>query len=170
MSRSHKQKVLVALGIVLVSVVCILYFLFRYASGPFDSAYYQMFEAARSGDLHQVKRLVDRGADPSGVRDYLETEPFMEFTSPLMVAVSRKDLPMTEYLLGAGADPNLVEGPNWSPLMEAIEQNNNEIVKALLRSGADPKTGYGDNDSAGQHALRRNRDNLVSIIENHTKK
>ncbi len=72
---------------------------------------------------------------------------------------------MTEYLLDAGADPNLIEGLNWSPLMEAIEQNNSESVEALLRFGADPKTGYGQDDSAGQHALRRNRETLVSIIE-----
>src|SRR5687767_11359343 len=59
---------------------------------------------------------------------------FRGFT-PLMLAIFRGNLKITNELLAAGADPEAISKKDgFTPLLIAIEQGNPEIVQAILKA------------------------------------
>jgi ankyrin repeat protein len=89
----------------------------------------ELVTAVRSGDLDQVRRLLDAGEDPNEVGG--------DTTSALAWAAFGDDIGATMLLLDAGADPNLVNRFNVGPLHEAIILGNPEMVEVLVNAGAD---------------------------------
>jgi hypothetical protein len=144
-----------------------LFFLDRDRSRFGYERYDAMFRATRDGDLSKVKRLIGLGADPTGIKDYTAGELYMEFTSPLMVAVENRDHKMMDFLLTSGADPNFVEGSMWTPLMCAIENKDEYAVAQLLRHGATISSGYGEDDNAIEHATRRELPSIRNVLIAH---
>jgi len=61
-------------------------------------------------------------------------------TTPLWSSLFRQDLALTEALLKAGANPNVISPSNnqSSPLLFAREQGNRELIALLLKYGAKP--------------------------------
>ena len=88
----------------------------------------ELATAVRSGDLDQVRALLDQGADPNAFGG--------DTTAPLVWAAHGDDLEALRLLLDAGADPNLANRFNVSPLHEAITWGNLEMVEALVEAGA----------------------------------
>jgi len=85
--------------------------------------------AARVGDLASAKLLVEAGADIDAVDHW-------GISSTVYAAHSGFD-ELVEYLLDAGADPNLA-GAGFSALHLAIFRRNESMVRVLLEHGADP--------------------------------
>jgi ankyrin repeat protein len=55
----------------------------------------------------------------------------------LIDAAARDDVAAVRDLLNGGADPNAIDGDDWSPLLRAVLGGSVEIVGTLLDAGAD---------------------------------
>jgi len=112
-----------------VILFCLLFVLatgYRAESAPRTPT---LYEAARSGNLAEVKRHLDKGADVDA-KD-------AEGITPLMRAAEGSNkLEVVKALLDKGADANATNNAGWAPLMWAAYHGNTEVAKALLDGGA----------------------------------
>jgi len=90
---------------------------------------YKLLNAAKAGDLTQIKTLLSTGDMDINVIDSFQT-------SPLMMAVDNKHLNVAEYLLQNGADIHLDNKYGYTPLMQAVMRNDPKMVNLLLDKGA----------------------------------
>lgn len=84
--------------------------------------------AADQGNLEQVIALLAAGANPD--------EKHMNDFSALHYAALRKNFAITQVLLDAGAQFNIVSNLGWTPLHCAALKESFEVVQALLGRGA----------------------------------
>jgi hypothetical protein len=88
----------------------------------------RLIDAARSGDIAQIKQLAAAGADLNaggGVNNW----------TPLMHAIHKNQRGAVEALLEAGADPNAAPG-RTTALVMAAGYGQADIVQVLLNHGA----------------------------------
>jgi cytohesin len=99
----------------------------------------ELVKASLEGNLAEVRRLVESGADINGT-DQHGMGPLLTFT-PAVV----------EYLLSRGADPNRQKNENGAPVLSGIAYMINvACVRLLLSGGADPNLA---NQNTGETAL-----------------
>jgi len=93
-----------------------------------------LIEAARTGSLDTIKRLLDSGADvnrPGPTGDGWDA-------TPLQHAILSRQSGAVRLLLDRGADPNRVAGPKApAPLVLAAGDTDPTFVNLLLAHGAD---------------------------------
>ena len=87
-----------------------------------------LFEAAESGDLSGINRLLDAGANVNCVLD--------GDGSPLIAAARHGRLAAAQLLLDRGADPNLPVPGDGNPLIMAAREGHAAVVSLLLDRGA----------------------------------
>lgn len=91
---------------------------------------------AITGNLPEVKKLLDEGVDVNATNQYGQT--------PLMMAAWHVHKPVLDALLEAGADVNTTAGYatgyGWTALMFAARSGNTDIVSTVLEAGADIKS------------------------------
>ena len=118
----------------------------------FAMPFSQLCDAARNGDVAQIKALTAKGADPnepSGGYDW----------TPLMHAVHKNQIASVAALLDAKANPNLAAASTGrTPLMMAAGYGQTAIVQLLLRRGANPKLTDKNGESALDYALTGTND------------
>lgn len=90
-----------------------------------------LVSAAESGNLDEVKRLVETGAQLNAQDDRGRTA--------LMAATHGNHPEVLEYLLGKGADVNIRDERSDNPLLYAGAEGLLEIVKLCIAAGADTK-------------------------------
>lgn len=90
-------------------------------------------QAALAGDLPEVRRLLDSGADPNAP----------DVGSPLYFAAQRGHTDVVTLLVERGADVNAVTRFGTA-LQIAARGNRTSIVELLLRNGADPNLPGGE--------------------------
>lgn len=94
-----------------------------------------LIQAARTGSLDTITRLLDSGADvnlPAPTGDDWDA-------TPLQHAILARQPGAVRLLLDRGADPNRVAGPNAPPpLVLAAGDTDPTFVTLLLAHGADP--------------------------------
>ena len=116
-----------------ISAYCLLlFFLFfnvNYVHA--DPLNKQLRQAAKQGNLHEVKSLIADGAD-------IEARSKKGYTV-LHVAVIKGKTQIVEYLIAKGANVNNVSNRGSTPLMSAAHRSYTEILQMLLTAGADPK-------------------------------
>ena len=88
--------------------------------------------AARTGNLDEMRDLLDRGADPN-LADAAHNRWI-----PLMHAVHKHQLEAVRLLLERGAAPDGPRALRVTPLMMAVGSGQVEVAVALLDKGADP--------------------------------
>jgi len=102
------------------------------AKQPADSP---LIQAARTGSLDTIKRLLDAGADvnlPGPTGDGWDA-------TPLQHAILARQAGAVRLLLERGADPNRIASPNApAPLLLAAGDTDPTFVNLLLAHGADP--------------------------------
>jgi ankyrin repeat protein len=107
-----------------------------------------LIQAARTGSLDTMTRLLDSGADlnlPAPTGDDWDA-------TPLQHAILARQPGAVRLLLDRGADPNRVAGPNApAPLLLAAGDTDPTFVNLLLAHGADAAT----EDAGGVTALAR---------------
>lgn len=90
-----------------------------------------LHEAAWRGDLGEVRRLIEGGADVNWRDSIGETA--------LFGAAAWGHVEVVRFLLGAGADCNIAEASiGYTPLHWAASHGNLETLKLLVGAGADP--------------------------------
>ena len=99
--------------------------------------YHFLNRAAAGGDFYAVELLLDQGADVDGLgyNAVQQCGYSFEFSSPLRVAVSKRDLRMVELLLARGADPNILEGEDVTPTDIARRDGPKDILDLLVKNG-----------------------------------
>lgn len=97
--------------------------------------------AARSGDLRQVRALLERGADPNEADG-------IDGATPLQAAIEGSKAPdarheLVSLLLAHGADPRRLDANRSGPLFLALLHQDTCVLELLLRHGADPNSEIG---------------------------
>ena len=112
--------------------------------------------AASNGNLDLVKLYVELGADVNSFNSYpLGAGGY----SPLTNAIGGNHEDVVEYLLQAGADPDVKVGKFGVDLLEAVKKNENKKIITMLEQARSKKTEQG---GAGQPATApelKSRDN-----------
>ena len=80
-----------------------------------------LIDAVRSGDIQNVRELLDRGADPNSRGRFGNTA--------LIVAAWNGLTEIVELLLDRGADPNFEDNIGRTALIEASEEDHAEIIR-----------------------------------------
>ncbi|MHB8053933.1 MAG: ankyrin repeat domain-containing protein [Candidatus Aminicenantales bacterium] len=93
-------------------------------------------EAAAKGDLADIKRHVQRGADVNN-KDY-------QGSTPLYIAIALDQNKVAEYLIARGADVNKKNVNSWTALHCAVAKGDKYQVKLLLDMSADVNIRGGD--------------------------
>lgn len=94
-------------------------------SSPLDQA---LYEAAEEGDISEITRLLNAGADVNSVID--------GDGSPLIGAARNGRIEAVRLLLDRGADPNLASDGDGNPLIMAAREGHADVVTLLLDRGA----------------------------------
>src|SRR5262245_26656349 len=91
----------------------------------------QFLEAAKKGDVTELKKLLDQGVKVDSTNKYGVTA--------LGFACSKGHLDAVQLLVERGANVNAEDTfYNATPISWAIENGHNDIVKYLLQKGANP--------------------------------
>ncbi|MCZ7391921.1 MAG: ankyrin repeat domain-containing protein [Candidatus Methanoperedens sp.] len=89
----------------------------------------ELLEAAQSGNLNKVQKLIEKGAN-------IEARDRNEQT-PLMLSLYKTNVEVAKYLIQQGAKINVRNDTGITPLMFAAVGLLPEIVQILLSKGAD---------------------------------
>lgn len=103
------------------------------ATTPGEAGKKELFDAARTGDLARIEKLLADGASVDGVDD----EPGGKGETPLLAAVSKGQAAAVELLLDSGADQTRVNQDREAALHVAAKGGRNDIIKILLAHGGD---------------------------------
>ena len=120
-----------------------------------------LFRAVLGGDVKDVNRILQSGADPNEGR-------FLG-APPLIIALMQGDPMIAKALIEKGADVKMVDGTGSTSLMWAAanEGADTTIVNDLLRRGVDPNAVNKSGDTALSWALRRGYTPLVATLKQH---
>ena len=126
--------------------------------------------ACKKGNFDDVKRLIDRGANPNE-RD------FCGFTC-LHEAALEGHINIVKFLIKKGADVNkqaLKVGDLETPLIDAAENKHFETVKVLLENGADPRIFNIDGFTAltkiyNEHDDEEGYEDIIKLLEEYNTK
>lgn len=100
-----------------------------------------LYQAARSGDLAQVRSLLEGGADPDEVGGD-DAETTLQ-AAIIGAADSEQRHELVSLLLSRGADPRQLDANGTGPLFFALLRQDLGVLELLLRQGADPNAEYG---------------------------
>ncbi len=175
------------------SIILPLFAVFALAVSPVAVASEcPLCKPAKNGDIAEVKRLLDGGANPNAVS-------YDGFSTALMYATFFGHAEIAKILLSAGANPNaaiingetvlilatikghaeiakmlfsaganldLADNNGVTALMIATEKGHAEFVKVLLESGANPNAVDNDGWTALEIAEHYGHTEVISILQN----
>ena len=114
--------------------------------------------AVRNDNEAFVTKLIESGADINIVsedRGY----------TPVMDAVWRKNVEITEYLIKSGADLNTINKEGQTNLVLAVGSESEKICELLVKNGADPDIKDQMGMSAYGYASLFHKEKLISILK-----
>ncbi len=112
-------------------LLCVATLMAAPAQGVLDAADKQLLEAVSLGRTHEVRLLLDAGANPN-----IRTE---DERTVLFVAVKagRADVDVVQALLDVGTDVNARDAEGALPLHWVISDEKSAVVQLFLKGGAD---------------------------------
>lgn len=141
-------------------VSSVLFSLILLSQTPLANAARELAEAARTGDMFTVEKLLAAGGDPNDIGT---------FSTPVLHwVVHYGQLDTAALLLKAGADVNLRNASTGlTTLSLALEGNDTAMVKLLLEHGADPNAKLEDGDTPLMQAARSSNADIVALLLKH---
>jgi hypothetical protein len=115
-----------------------------------------LYDAAGKGQLEDVRRLLDRGADPNVALPLDAT--------PLIFAAARGHIEIVRLLLDRGADPNQSDPGDGNPLIAAAGGGHAEVVSLLLDRGARIEAVVLHDENALITASKKGQLNVVKLL------
>ena len=115
-----------------------------------------VFEAARTGNIKQLKKLIALN------KDTIQKVNHMGF-DPLMIACYRGQTKCAEFLVENGANINRPSAEG-SALQAACYQNNTELAAILVKKGADLNAQGPDGNTALMYGVLNQNLKLVKIL------
>lgn len=88
-------------------------------------------DAVRQGDLFKVKAMLAFDGDLLNARDSVGH-------TPLSISAAYARWEIFQYLIGAGADVNIVTKANGTPMHSACQYDRPDMIRLLLEKGAAP--------------------------------
>jgi ankyrin repeat protein len=130
------------------------------AERSMDSMSVELKHASEAGDLVEVCRLIDAGADPNSTDEH-GSGTLLCFHPPIVA-----------YLLSHGANPNIQTNENGASVLAGLAYMNQlECVRLLLEHGADANRGRSaSGETPLHHALAKDesdRGPLVKVLLDH---
>ena len=115
-----------------------------------------LYSAASKGDIREVERLLDEGADvnPKSNHD----------TSALVYAAGLGHLDIVKLLIERGADVNWRLASGWSALIYAAYNGHHNIAKHLIENGADVNAKSTDGDTALMFSAKHGHTEIVKLL------
>jgi ankyrin repeat protein len=142
--------------VALVTAMAMLYGLYGLLSFILTD---DLCDAARRGNIEDVKLAVSRGAKINGRG--------MHATTPLMAACEGGQLEIAKYLIDLGADVN-GHNASGSALMWAIEAGNASLCELLCEKGADVDWKNDTGGNAIDFAATKNNKEISNILQRFT--
>ncbi len=118
-----------------------------------------LHDAARGGDVDQVKLLLSKGAD-------VNLRNRMNWT-PLHTAVQNRKHEVIELLIAEGADINAKNNRGLTPLMAAVYIGQKDAVELLIAKGADVNIMGGRGENALSLANKRGKTEIADLLLKH---
>ena len=145
------------LGIGMVAIVLVIA-LSVFCSGSFAESQGQaLIDAAKKGDLEQIRDLLAQGADVNANNGGDETA--------LQHAAWNGNLEVVKVLIDNGADVNATCVTGLTVLMSAVQGGRNlDIVTLLVGKGADTKARYSDGHTVLMAAAWGGNLDVVKIL------
>ena len=116
-------------------------------------------DAARVGDVAQVRQLIKSGADVNA--------PATDGSTALLFAAYDSDAEMLKALLGAGANPNVANNFGVTPLLQSSRYGDASAIEALLKGGADVEKAQRDGETPLMAASRAGSVASVKLLLQH---
>ena len=110
----------------LLSLLVIISLCFTISPAVYSS---EIHEAAKAGNLAQVKELINQGADINSISGYKETV--------LHYAAESGNLELVQWLVNRGANLNALDNDEKSIMHSAAESGNLRLVQWLIKQGFD---------------------------------
>ena len=118
-----------------------------------------MADAARVGDLPEVRKLIKEHADVNALAN--------DGSSALLWAAYHSDAEMTKALLAAGARVDAANQYGVTPLLQASRNGDVENMRALLDAGANPTRWHAEGETPLMAASRTGRVDAVQLLLTH---
>ena len=115
-----------------------------------------LLDAARAGDVEQVRALLARAARAD--------QPAPDGTTALHWAAHRDDLATARLLLHAGARAGAANRYGATPLLVAATSGSAEMLELLLAAGADPNASLPEGETPLMRAARAGRVGAVRAL------
>jgi ankyrin repeat protein len=96
-----------------------------------------LYQAGRAGDLAEMARLLDGGAEPDAFVAALTANGDTYQSTALGASAADGQLDAVRLLLDRGADPSLAESLGFTPLTHAAVSGHPGVVRELVACGAD---------------------------------
>ena len=131
-------------------------FLIAAVAANLTAAEAPLLDAARRGDIAQVRALLGRNADVQA--------PSVDGGTALHLAVEREDAAMVDLLLRSGANAKAVNRYGVSPLYIASVRGNGPIIEKLLNAGSNPNTAMPGGETVLMTAARTGKVDALKIL------
>jgi len=128
-----------------------------------DERVARLIEAALEGDFTRADAQLQAGADPN----YVGTDGILPLMWVMMTEYRKRTHPGTEYMLRAGASPNLRSAKGYSAMYFAAGGDNPAVLELLLRLGGDPATLNEHNETMLFTAVGEFRKENIELLLRH---
>jgi len=119
-------------------------------------SYKAIHEAVEKGDLEEVKRLLEKGADVNA-KDKDGWTPFSR-------AANDGHKEVAELLIAKGADMNTKDNWGETPLYQAVENGHKEVVELSIAKGADVNAKCDDGATLLHMAAIKGNKDIIELL------